>query len=264
MIDLITLELPIIECEPIAQTQSSQPRHREVSIIMFCIRKQNLLVVIAAIVSCLPTAQAAVISFSDSVPLSTTNWTHTISVPKFDPSLGTLDSVSFHLAGHVEGSARFESLDATKTNVTMRLAADIRLRRPDKTDLVISLPVANTSDLVSPYDGTIDFSGPSGRSYTGLSASDSDTAELLAPLNPIDEDNFVGAGEVVSLIVRATGASRGMGAGNLVLLFATSASADVHVSYAYTPVPEPQTAILCGLPAILVFYRRWIRSYRTK
>lgn len=209
-----------------------------------------------ALCAWLPSAQAASISYSQAIPLMTTNWTQDVTVPKFDPALGTLQRVILELEGTVQGMARFESLDPTATKVTTNFKANIRLRRPDLTDLVIALPKAQMSEEVSPYDGLVDFGGPSGRTYPNLLATQFESTILDAPLAPMDELLFVGAGQDVTLNVRAVGASTGSGSGNLLLLFNTSAEASVTVTYEYIPIPEPTTALLLASMTPLMLRRR--------
>jgi predicted porin len=48
---------------------------------------------------------AATISYTDSKPTTTTNWTDVLSFAKFDSSLGTLTSIRFDLSGAVQASA---------------------------------------------------------------------------------------------------------------------------------------------------------------
>jgi hypothetical protein len=198
---------------------------------------------------------AETISFSDSIPLSITNWSSSATVSKFDPSLGTLNSITFELEGHVEGAAKFESFDAALATVTMNLAADIELQRPDTSTLVISTPLVQTIDNVTAFDGTIDFGGTSGKTYTGLSADDS--ASTVSPPPASDLVLFTGLGNIM-LPVKATGVSSGSGAGNLVMQFGTSASADVKVIYDYAPIPEPSTIVLLStvFGGLLVYVSR--------
>ncbi|MEZ4649706.1 MAG: choice-of-anchor E domain-containing protein [Candidatus Eisenbacteria bacterium] len=169
------------------------------------------------------------VQYSDTIALGATNWNGTVSFPQFDPVLGTLLSVTFELSGHVEGSAKFESLDASPATVTMNLAAEIDLQRPDLTSLVTVLPLVATNDNVLAFDGVIDFGGDSGRTYEGLSGDDTESSTTM---NPADLALFTGNG-TIDLPASAIGASTGSGAGNLILQFATSASCDVTVNYEY-------------------------------
>jgi hypothetical protein len=182
-------------------------------------------------------AQADTIVYTASIPLATTNWSQSMSIPKFDhPCM--LDSVCFELMGYVEGAAKFESLDAAPATVTMNLQATITLNRPNNTPLVTVIPLVQTVDNVTAFDGVIDFGGTSGRTYEGLSG---DATESACVSSPEDLDLFTGDGNIL-LPTTAIGTSSGSGAGNLILQFNTSASAGVQVTYFYTcPVGTEQS-----------------------
>jgi len=213
-----------------------------------------LLAVLAA-AALTSSATAATVTYGPaSFGPATTNWSTSLSLPKWDPTLfpgQVLTGVSFTLNGSVTGSASFESLDAQPATINMNLQATIVLTDPNSNVLVTVIPVANTSDLASAFDGVIDFGGTSGKQYLGLtgSASNSGTSGNFAL--------FTGAGNVL-LPVTASGTSSGSGAGNLLTLFATTAGADASVTYTYSAVPEPSTIALAGLGllALVGFARR--------
>lgn len=210
-----------------------------------------LAVVAVVAMSAVSATKADTIMFSDNVALQSTNFMTSVVLPKFDPSLGTLDKVTLKLSGHVEGMAQFESLDADPATVEMELAAEIKLQRPDLSTLVVTLPLVMTTDNVTAFDGMIDFGGTSGKSYPLLTADDVDSVMTMSMM---DLALFTGPGNIM-LPVMATGASTGSGAGNLLLQFSTSASANVMVTYDYT-VPEPATAGLLGMGAFAAMRRR--------
>lgn len=215
-------------------------------------RSVRALVVIAAIgASTVSAANADIIMFTDTVALQPTNFMSSVTLPKFDPNLGTLDKVTVKLTGHVEGMAQFESLDADAAMVTMELAAEVKLQRPDMSTLVVTLPLIMTLDNVTAFDGVIDFGGTSGKSYPLLTADDTN---MFSTMSMMDLALFTGPGNIM-LPVMATGASTGSGAGNLLLQFSTNASANVMVTYDYT-VPEPATAGLLSLGAFAFSRRR--------
>jgi hypothetical protein len=204
----------------------------------------------ASALFCAQAARATTVTYGpDSYGPATTNWSTSLSLPKWDPSLfpgDVLTGISFTLDGSVSGNAKFESLDAAPATVTMNLQATIKLFDPNSNVLVIALPIVATSDIASAFDGTIDFGGTSGKSYLGETNSDSETGTST------DYATFTGSGNV-SLPVQAKGSSNGSGAGNLILQFNTFAAASASVTYTYsaaTPEPASLVSLAIGLVSL--------------
>ncbi len=181
-------------------------------------------------------AQTQQVCFTDSIPLQPTNWSNTVSIPKFDPNLGTLQTINFSLTGNVQGSARAESLDAAPSMVTTSFSANITLTRPDLTPIVVTLPIANFNDAFTAFDGTIDFMGTSGATHPNINVTDTQMQVSPPPLS--DLALFTGVGNIV-LPVTANGSSVATGAGNLITQFQTDAAAIVQVCYTYLPNNPP-------------------------
>ncbi len=177
-------------------------------------------------------AGTATVTFSDSVPLTTTNWDRTVTLPKFDPALGTLISVSLTLDGRIEGQAAVESSDSSAITITTQFKADITLARPDTSVLAVVIPQVNNTANLQPFDGTLDFNGPSGTTYPNLMQSAQQTVTSPPPLS--DLVLFSGAGNII-LPVLARGTSQAIGSGNVTTSFATKAAAIVTVVYLYNP-----------------------------
>jgi hypothetical protein len=201
-------------------------------------------------------AQADTLTYTGSVPLTITDWTSSVSVPQFNPSLGTLNSIEVTLNGHVEGSAAFESDDASPATVHMKLQALETFYRPDLSTMVTAFPVASTTDTVTAWDGVDDYAGTSGKTYGDLSSNASNS---FTTSSSSDKALFTGVGNIV-LPVDSAGAFTGSGAGNLLLDFATSASAGVTVTYNYT-APEPATMAILALGAIGLIRRGRRHAY---
>lgn len=205
----------------------------------------------ALLALCVPVAVHAfdVQQFFAAAPLSPTNSNRVISVPQFDPAVGSLEAVELSLWGHVEGSARFESLNGSNRTVTMNLAARIDLTSFDGTLISSVLPITSITDTVSGYDGVLDFAGASGRTFSNL------TAGASAPLQSFTDaatlNLFTGSGQM-NFPVTGTGASTASGPGNIVYQFSTATSAWVQVTYHYAVVPEPFTAGLLCLSGLLL------------
>ncbi len=190
----------------------------------------------AALLSLASIAPAQSVSFMDSIPLMTTNWTDSVTVSKFDPDLGDLLSIDFELSADSQGAAMFESLDAQPATVTLNFEVSVALQRPDLSLLVAATPTVQTIDNATAYDGTTDFGGTSGVSHPNLNANTVEMASSPPPMS--DLALFTGpAGNpgTITLPVVAMGNSSGSGAGNLILQFMSMAGANVTVTYNFAP-----------------------------
>lgn len=203
--------------------------------------KYKLVLAVGLLLGLAVASQGAVQTFGDTVPMTKTNWTDSVTIPLFDPSLGNLLSVEFVLGGSVDGSVMFESLDAAQQDVTTEVKAEITLQRPDLSPIVVATPVASATNTVDAFDGTIDFGGGSGRTLPSIMNSVVESATAPPPAS--DLALFTGVGNIV-LPVSAVGSSSAGSAANLLVVFGTKASADVRVRYTYAPVPEPSSFIL--------------------
>jgi hypothetical protein len=200
-------------------------------------------------------AKADEISFQDTIAVTSTTWFDTLSVPKFNPALGTLQTIDFTLEGTVMGEAKYESLDADPATVSLNLQAQITVQRPDLSNLIVVLPVVNVVENATAFDGAIDFDGGSGSTFSNLLAMDSTSASSPPPAS--DLVLFTGIGNI-DLPVNALGTSSGSGAGNLILQFMTDAGATLTVKYTYM-VPEPGSLMMLASGAVMCLARRRMR-----
>ncbi|MDW5417292.1 choice-of-anchor E domain-containing protein [Iodobacter sp. CM08] len=207
------------------------------------------------------TASASIhsLSFVGGHDLSSTNWNDVFSLQRFDANLGTLTGVNVDLYGTVKGSAKYESLDASASNVQIDLGAIIKLATVSGKNLLTINPLVSNAYSASAYDGITDFGGTSGKTLTGLSANAADS-EVLNSASWLSL--FTGPG-MINLKLAAQAASSASGPGNLTTQFATNAAANYKITYTYavTPVPEPETYALMGLGmlALLVHRRKQVK-----
>ncbi len=229
------------------------------------ISKAKLMVTaFAAILAPINAAQASTLTYESTVDLEITNFKKQITLSKFDSSLGDLESVLFELSGNVQGSVELENRDAQAAFVTGNLAAEINLKKPDNSLLLVALPTASVEQNLSVYDRTLDFDGASGITLTDISNTKKESAFFTVK---DDFTPFVGDGSF-NLFLEAIGNSTATGAGNFVAGFETYAGANVMVSYTYAKkepkrrkVPESQvpTTIFIGLAATMVLTKSKMR-----
>lgn len=100
---------------------------------------------------------------------------------------------------------------------------------------MISLPSNTYSYNLAAFDGSLDFTGPSGSTQAGLTASNT---AVRAPYTPLSD--FTGSG-TVTMSVTATADFSASGAGNLVTQVSTKAAATVCVTYTYLPATPTRT-----------------------
>lgn len=172
------------------------------------------------------------------VLLQSTSWSSGVSIPQFDPAIGTLQKVDITLDAHVEGDARYENLDpAAAVAVQASIAADIVvLRGMGGPALVSAHPQHDlATETLEVYDGVTDFDGPSGATWTGL-ADDKSATTMVA--SAAGGAQFIGNGSI-DLPIIATGASAVTGGGSVQSQLPTNASAKVTVIYEYVPDNNP-------------------------
>jgi hypothetical protein len=196
-----------------------------------------LAAVLAAVLVPITAANATTLTtvkYESSVDVQKTNFDKFVTIPKFNPNLGKLQSVFLQLESKVEGSIRLENTDAKSANVTANLAAEVSLLKPDNSILLTTLPTASITKQFAADDAVFDFSGTSGATFDKLSNTQTASTNLTDRF-----DLFVGLGEL-TLPVTAIAKSNGSGAGNLAQIFNTFAGASVEVVYEYVAIkPEP-------------------------
>ncbi|MEI7575929.1 MAG: PEP-CTERM sorting domain-containing protein [Armatimonadota bacterium] len=189
---------------------------------------------------------AQVITQTQSFGFAPTNWTNSLTFNKFNPALGNLTSIVVSLTGQLNGEIKFEWLETgSGASVTGNLAGQVKIQKPDLSNLVVTSPLATTSDTVSAYDGTTDFGGTSGKTYSALSATDTQMNTLTGPA---DFALFSGAGTIALPIAGSSfsGVTTSP-AGNITSNADVLAKASATITYNYTPVPEPASMIALGL-----------------
>jgi protocatechuate 3,4-dioxygenase beta subunit len=172
----------------------------------------------------------AILAKTATIPTTGTDWTQSLSVPKFDPSLGTLTSIDIVNAGTFTSSIKVESLDGGPSTIIATVSGTLTLTGTSVTGLV-SNASANKSFSASAFDGTIDFGGSSGHDFGSPSTSGTNTITLS---DASSLAAYTGQGNLTfSDVAHAT--SSASGAGNLLTQIGTTANAQLSVVYHYIP-----------------------------
>lgn len=214
-------------------------------------------------------AQAASVSYSANTgDYLEADWTKTLTVNKFDTSLGTLTGITFSLNGSIVGGAGIENRSSSKSAVTAILGSELKLYNNSVANgaaLVVALPTFSQTFNLAKYDKKLDFGGTSGVSVNNLSATKSENTSYDTSYTYFkDLASLVSGSGQVSFDVDANGTSTAIGSGNLVATFNTSALASVTVTYTYDVpsappskgAPEPKVVIGSLIAAFLGFQFR--------
>ncbi len=183
------------------------------------------------------TARADILCHAVNTPLVNTNWSTTVQVPRFDPSLGTLNLVDVCVSGQIFGGYGVESLESIPNPVTIQFSAVVPLARPDLSIIAIAVPTVNGQHNLSAFDGTIDFGGTSGVFQSGLSALATTQVNLTSAMDLALFSGSPGNPGLIVLPISGQGASTATGFGHLITQFQTQAAGLISICYDYTPFP---------------------------
>jgi hypothetical protein len=180
--------------------------------------------------------------YTGSVPLQQTSWSASVSLPMFDPALGTLQQIGFTFDAGTSGTVEIENLDASPIVAQVQFSTFLTLTRPNLSTIAVANPTYFFQQNFAAFDGTIDFAGTSGSSLFPTSAA---SVQAVSPPPASDLSMFTGAG-TITLPVTAVNASSFQGGGNYALVLSQQASATVTVCYTYQPNASVSLAYCFG------------------
>jgi hypothetical protein len=166
-----------------------------------------------------------------------------ISLQQFDPSLGTLNSVTLELDSVFNYRTRFENR-SPGSGSTLDKRIDQRLTIGG-TLLDTGNQLYTLTRTVGSYDGTTDYAGSSGFDE---SASNGLTHVQLV-LTGLDMSQFVGPASLYLAVTSYADFAASFNGGNASFLNAQDFATSAHVTYDYSPVPLPAAVwlLLSGL-----------------
>ncbi len=194
-----------------------------------------------------PGAHASTISFSDSIPITDTDWSSSVSIPQFNPHLGVLQSVDISLTGTIDSSITVENTSKRARTISVTLTDNLALTGPTASTSLALTSNISTSDALTAFDTHKDFLGTDSASHPGLTNTVSNSSSTSAPA---DLALFTGFGNIV-MPVNAGGSSLVSAASNVRTDLVNQSGVTVDVTYSYR-VPEPGTVMMLGSALLLV------------
>jgi hypothetical protein len=160
-----------------------------------------------------------------------------IALPQFDSSYGTLNSISFRFRSELLGSNSVENLDASPALLVVSEDSTNVFSVPTLASVSTITPTLAQPANLAAYDGNTDYTGASGAILTGGAFN---TATYSVPL--VDFAPYIGVG---TFDVDFTGATVGsvLGGGTFASILDMLLQNSAEVTYDYTVVPEPASAL---------------------
>lgn len=173
-------------------------------------------------------ASAERIDYCDSIAEEYAGWSSNVTLPKFDPELGTLRAVDLSCEMNLSQEIMIENENPNPVNYTLILAGELTVGLPSSDGLSISFNQSTAGNL-SGYDGDTDYQGSSGSKSVipipteAATKSIADINDFLA--NAPDETI------VLPVVVDASSQTKTSGRSNSGVF--SKAGAKVCVSYTY-------------------------------
>ena len=188
----------------------------------------TMAILMVSISAWLLSASAEQQNYCDSIPEMYAGWSSNVTLPKFNPELGTLTGVDLSCEMNLSQELMIENENPEPANFTLMLSGQLTLALPSSDSLSISFN-RTTGGNLSQYDGLSDYSGSSGtKSITQIpteaaTGSISDISGFLA--------NAPGESIVLPVVMDVSSQTKTSGKSNSGVL--SRAGAKVCVSYAY-------------------------------
>lgn len=176
--------------------------------------------------------QPATLEQTVSIPTTLAGFSLDRAIDQFDPELGELQSVEIINQGAITSAIRAENYSTlVGATITGNVSGSITLTGPGNVKLTSNVSQnAGTFDA-TPFDGTIDFGGSSGKKLDPQTATASAKSIVLTGA---DMQAFIGTGQI-NFNEKVEVNSTASGGGNLLLGIDSSATATFVVRYKYIP-----------------------------
>lgn len=222
------------------------------------VHKLSLLALAVVALAVPAAAKADFITQTFMNPSMAVPYTYNFAANQFNPSLGTLTSVTFTVTSNVVASVTVVNLNSTAQSFTNATASvPITVTGPNSTAVVLT-----ATGTTAPQSGTVgaDVGGIPGMTMiSGLTVTASSTTSLTGGALA----TYIGTGTSSLSFVFGAGNGTYSGTGPSNVYFGGSAAADakVVITYTFTPatIPEPASLAMVGMGLGGLFVARRFR-----
>ncbi len=206
---------------------------------------------LCAVISAQAQALTQTVVTTTPVPLTSTDWSSSLSFPQFNPALGSLTQVQIGITGSIQTTITVTNNSPDPSSGTAKTEVDFTVQ-DGGSNLVAPAPIALTAPFAysltagdTVTSGLITVSAPASNIYT--------SAPVLA--------EFTGVGAIILSASTFTMTVLSNTGGNTAASQVTSAALTGKVTYTYAPAPEPGTLALLGIGSASLLaigrMRRW-------
>lgn len=173
-------------------------------------------------------ASAERVEYCDSIQEDFVDWNKIVSLPKFDPQMGTLRAVDLLLTMNISQEIMVENTNTQSRNFNSSLNGTLTADTPSSDIISININHSSVGDLPA-YDGSVDFGGESGLK----SVSQIPTETATKSISNIEVFLAKAPGENITIPVRTNIESTTIMPGTSSSGIITKAGAKVCVVYTY-------------------------------
>jgi hypothetical protein len=150
----------------------------------------------------------------------------------FSSTMGTLTEVDLVTSGSYSTEFHAENLGPSSTTIKGTTSANVSINVPSGA-IPVTIPSITESFNASPFEGTLDYGGTSGKDFASVTSNS--TSQTMILTSPADLAAFTGSFRIpVTVTGHATG-SASAGNGDLSAGFNTQTSATITVIYHFIP-----------------------------
>jgi hypothetical protein len=106
-------------------------------------------------------ANAETIKSCESIPADYVDWNSSVTLPKFDPDMGTLKKVDLECMIDLSQGIELENKNPSPAKFKVSVLGELNVMLPSSQNVSIKVNHSSHGN-VSGYDGAVDYEGPSG------------------------------------------------------------------------------------------------------